>query len=90
MQIIEPPEVKHTEYVPEIDWSLPVVAFDPWPFRDGEVPLTKAYYVSEGGEWNPPIPGLALFPGTDRVLAWATDGKPVVTSLAGIDALKSQ
>lgn len=69
---------------PQIDWSKPVIEFDPWPFLVRELRVPDSRFLSASG-WTSTTDGFVLC-AVDPVLGWATDGRPFVTNTAILNA----
>ena len=81
MRIIE----KTTQNVRAVDWSKPVVVFDPWPFREDRVQLGGDVLYWDGYDWSEGE-GWAL-DGYDNVLGVTTLGETFVSSRGALDKL---
>jgi len=62
-----------------IDWSRPVIKFDPWPFHGYAIEVKNVYLLDSDGTFDGPHSTETLTENSWDVLGYASDGKPFLT-----------
>lgn len=82
-----PPTEDNT--TPRVDWTKPVIIFDPWPFDEDVIAVQRCRWYNHPSFKEDDIKWyLAGGRGEDNVLGQTTDGMYFVTSEEGLEQLK--